>query len=160
MRHQLACHSGAAFRRFSQHSRFPRHAHAPWGVSWWLGGGRLQRGVICSRAVRPLAQNLELKNKIKKASDDAEKKRLGDERKALYTAAVAKSDGEKKATAMAHKLLFSKAWRTHCGAHTTDAMCSNETMKKLYGGAAHKAGAKPKGASGASGAKKSKKKKA
>jgi hypothetical protein len=61
---------------------------------------------------------------------------------------------------MAHKLLFSKAWRTHCGAHTTDAMCSNETMKKLYGGAAHKAGAKPKGASGASGAKKSKKKKA
>ena len=111
---------------------------------------RRSRGSLCSHthATRALthvltdahgclrvAQNYEINKKIKATSDEAEKKRLVEERKTLYGVAAAKSAEEKKAAGAAHKQLYSKAYGKYCvAANAASEVCTNELMKKMYGG--------------------------
>ena len=56
---------------------------------------------------------------------------------ALYAAAAAKNDTDKKAAGAAHKSLYSKAFAKFCAAdpNAKSETCTNEMMKKMYGGA-------------------------
>merc|ERR1719502_367029 len=81
-------------------------------------------------------KNYEFSSKIRSSKDDAEKKRLGEERKAMYTEAGKKTDAEKKTAAAAHKKLYSAAFSKYCaGANASGDLCKNEMMTKMYGGA-------------------------
>merc|ERR1711990_980331 len=79
----------------------------------------------------------QLARKIKAAKEDGDKKKLGEERKALYAEAAKMTDADKKAAAAAHKELYAKAYGSYCGGSAATAasdVCSNEMMKKMYGG--------------------------
>lgn len=94
-------------------------------------------------------KNQEIGRKVRAAKEDAVKKKLVEERKALYAAAAKQSDADKKKAAADHKVFYAKAYGKYCaGANSASDVCTNELMKKMYGGAA------------AIGAKKAKKKKA
>ena len=92
-------------------------------------------------------KNFAIGSKMKSVKDETEKKALSEERKKLYAAQGSKSAEEKKASAMAHKALFTKAYALFCSkaSHAQQETCTNEEMKKLYSGA--KKGRKVKQAS-------------
>merc|ERR1712054_609375 len=82
-------------------------------------------------------KNQEIGLKVRAAGkDEAAKKKLVDERKALYAEAAQKSEADKKKAAADHKTMYSKAYSKYCaGAKLTSDVCTNELMKKMYGGA-------------------------
>ena len=89
-------------------------------------------------------KNVEISTKIKATTDTTEKKKLTEARKALYTAAAAKTDAEKKSAAMTYKALYTKAFGTYCSTNAASDVCTNESMKKMYGGSATAKKAKKK----------------
>jgi len=80
-------------------------------------------------------KNLAISQKVRQAKDETEKRRLVDERKALYTAATKKPEAEKKKAAEDHKAMYSKAFGKYCASKATSDVCTNELMSKMYGGA-------------------------
>jgi len=79
-------------------------------------------------------KNFEISKKVRATTDVEEKKRLGDERKALYTAASKTSAADKKAAAEAHKNFYSRAFKQLCSRSPTSDVCTNDLMKNMYGG--------------------------
>lgn len=90
-------------------------------------------------------KNQELGHRVRSAKDEAAKKALVDERKALYAEAAKKSDADKKKAAADHKTMYSKAYGKYCaGAKSATDVCTNELMKKMYSGAKAIGGKKAK----------------
>lgn len=79
-------------------------------------------------------RNYEISRQMKAASNEAEKKKLSEARKSLYSAAAAKPESEKKTAAAALKGFYVKAWRRFCQDNALNEVCSSELMKKMYGG--------------------------
>merc|ERR1719409_339815 len=71
---------------------------------------------------------------IKTAKEETEKKKLTEQRKALYAEAAKMTDSDKKAAGAAHKAMYQKAYGSFCGEHKSNSVCINDTMKKMYGG--------------------------
>merc|ERR1719506_616327 len=70
---------------------------------------------------------------MKKASAD-EKKKLTEQRLAMYREVGKKTEEEKKAAGLAAKALYTRMFAGYCtGDKSTDPLCVNALMRKMYG---------------------------
>merc|ERR1719240_882652 len=70
-----------------------------------------------------------------RAASEEQKKSLMAQKMQLYRDANAKSETEKKAATVAAKTLYTKAYAKYCVGTklTSDPVCTNDLMKKMYG---------------------------
>lgn len=77
----------------------------------------------------------EIAQKMKAAKSEEEKKVLTADRLKLFYDSGKRSEEDKKAAAVAAKALYTKMFAGYCtGSKAAEALCTNELMKKLYGG--------------------------
>merc|ERR1719453_1330233 len=85
------------------------------------------------------AHRFKLSQSYCPTADASEKELLACKNYEISKAIRATSDdAEKKAAGAAHKVFFSKAYGKYCGASDKNAaseVCTNSTMKTMYGGA-------------------------